>query len=98
MVGLVTRGGMLTFSPRIPAPLNVFRRDRTTGNTEKEQAAEILNSIALLLELKGENPFKAHAYVNAARALENLPEPLGSTGKLAYYEELKAATPPRSIS
>ncbi|HKI68486.1 MAG TPA: DNA polymerase/3'-5' exonuclease PolX [Verrucomicrobiae bacterium] len=73
-----------------------------------------------MLELKGENPFKTRAYLNAARALENLNEPLAQivaeqrleeikgigeaiarkitelveTGKLAYYEELKASTPP----
>ena len=77
-------------------------------------------SIATLLELKGENPFKARAYLNGARAMEALNEPLDkvvaegrlgqikgigealqkkigelvTTGKLAYYEELKAATPP----
>lgn len=32
----------------------------------------ILERIALLLELKGENPFKIRAYTNAARALETL--------------------------
>jgi DNA polymerase (family 10) len=87
---------------------------------DKEQIVEILNSIAVLLELKGENPFKPRAYTNAARALESLSEPLDkviaeerlaevkgigesiqkkivelvTTGKLGYYEELKAATPP----
>lgn len=80
----------------------------------------VLINIATLLELKGENPFKARAYTNAARALEGLSEPLDkviaderlaevegigesiqkkicelvTTGKLAYYEELRAATPP----
>src|SRR5438445_3820559 len=87
---------------------------------DKEQVATVLVNIATLLELKGENPFKARAYTNAARALEGLSEPLDkiiaderlgevegigestqkkirelvTTGKLAYYEELKAATPP----
>jgi DNA polymerase (family 10) len=86
---------------------------------DKDQVAGILGEIAVLLELKGENPFKSRAYVNAARALENLSEPLDkivaenrlgdidgigealqkkitelvTTGKLVYYEELKAATP-----
>ena len=81
---------------------------------------EILEQIAQLLELKGENPFKIRAYTNAARALESLSEPLATlvaeerlgeiegigkaitekvtelvtTGKLAYYEELKASFPP----
>ena len=43
---------------------------------DKERAAEVLQEIAVLLELKGENPFKSRAYVNAARALETLTEPL----------------------
>ena len=86
----------------------------------KDQVAQIFNEIATLLELKGENPFKSRAYVNAARLLEGLSEPLDkliadgrlaemkgigdaiykkieelvTTGKLAYYEELKASTPP----
>lgn len=81
---------------------------------------EILEQIAQLLELKGENPFKIRAYTNAARALESLSEPLEmlvaeerlgeiegigkaitekvtelvTTGKLPYYEELKASFPP----
>jgi len=42
----------------------------------KEQIAEILLDIATLLELKGENPFKSRAYVNAARSLEASTEPL----------------------
>lgn len=42
----------------------------------KDQIAEILVEIATLLELKGENPFKSRAYVNAARALENCTTPL----------------------
>jgi len=86
----------------------------------KEQVAQILTEIATLLELKGENPFKSRAYVNAARTIESLAIPLetafasGSearikgigeglhkkicelvtTGKLAYYDELKASMPP----
>ncbi|HEX4644500.1 MAG TPA: helix-hairpin-helix domain-containing protein, partial [Verrucomicrobiae bacterium] len=87
---------------------------------DKDQIAEILNEIGVLLELKGENPFKTRAYANAARALESLNEPLekviaeerlggikgigealqkkitelSATGRLAYYDKLKAETPP----
>jgi DNA polymerase (family 10) len=90
----------------------------------KDQIAEVLTAIATLLELKGENPFKVRAYLNGARALENLAEPLDkliaeerlgevkgigealcekittlvTTGKLPYYEELKAATPPGLVA
>ena len=88
-------------------------------DVNKEQVAEILVEIGVLLELKGENPFKTRAYVNAARAMESLAEPLETlvaenrlgdiqgigdalqkkitelvtTGKLVYYEELKASLP-----
>ena len=91
---------------------------------DKGQAAEVLVNIATLLELKGENPFKSRAYLNAARALEGTTEPLDklvaenrvgeikgigegiqkklvelvATGKLAYYEDLKAATPPGLVA
>src|SRR5688572_24795548 len=87
---------------------------------DKGQVAEILTSIATLLELKGENPFKSRAYLNAARALEGMSESLDkviaeerlaeikgigesiqkkicelvTTGKMAYFDELKASTPP----
>src|SRR6184192_1463404 len=44
----------------------------------KEEIARILEQTAALLELKGENPFKIRAYVNAARAIEtfggNIPD------------------------
>jgi DNA polymerase (family 10) len=87
---------------------------------DKDRVAEILISIGTLLELKGENPFKTRAYLNAARAIESSGEPLDklvsesrlgeikgigealqrkitelvSTGRLAYYDELKASVPP----
>ena len=79
----------------------------------------ILEEIALLLELKGESPFKSLAYTNAARKLETLEEDLDglvrrgglksvrgigdalnrkitelvATGRLEYYETLKASVP-----
>ncbi len=87
---------------------------------DKENVAQILTEISTLLELKGENPFKTRAYLNAARAIESLTEPLTTvieeqrlgeikgigealqekittlvkTGRLPYYEELKASVPP----
>ncbi len=42
----------------------------------KDQVAEILSEIAMLLELKGENPFKSRAYSNAARSVQGLNIPL----------------------
>ncbi len=86
--------------------------------TNKEIAA-VLNDIAMLLELDGENPFKSRAYTNVARQIEGLDgeaavlaregrlreikgvgdaleqkiTELVTTGKLGYYEELRAKFP-----
>ncbi len=87
---------------------------------EKQGAAKILEEIGVLLELKGENPFKSRAYYSAARAVELIGEEelkklaredklkdvkgIGSaineklkelilTGRLNYYEELRASIP-----
>ncbi len=85
----------------------------------KNDIADILNEIATLLELKGENPFKTRAYQSGARVLEALEEDLGqiiaedrlktlkgigealaqkitelhATGKLKFYDDLKASRP-----
>ena len=37
---------------------------------KKEQIVEVLETIATLLELQEENPFKIRAYTNAARSIE----------------------------
>ncbi|HYQ90177.1 MAG TPA: DNA polymerase/3'-5' exonuclease PolX [Candidatus Binatia bacterium] len=44
---------------------------------DAREVARILDEIASLLELKGENPFKIRAYENAARALDGLTGDLG---------------------
>lgn len=44
----------------------------------KEQIVDILEDIALLLEIKGDNPFKIRAYQNGARTLDSLEEELNS--------------------
>ena len=88
----------------------------------KETVIQILEEIAVLLELTGENPFKSRAYQNAARNLEKRDtdfndlakknrlseiEGIGEaiskklielmkTGKLEYYEKLKASVPARA--
>ena len=85
----------------------------------RQEVSEILDEIATLLELKGENPFKSRAYSNASRTIAALDMDLGeavrsgalkevkgigvalfekitelvTTGKLGYYEELKASVP-----
>ena len=86
---------------------------------DKSQITDILEEIAVLLELKGENPFKARAYTNGARTLDTyegditklvaenrLGELAGigdalqkkitelvTTGRLGYYEDLRASVP-----
>ncbi len=74
---------------------------------DKRQVAEALEEMAVLLTLAGENPFKARAYENAARALRADPgdhPPLGphiaekvaelvATGRLRALEELRGRFP-----
>lgn len=90
---------------------------------EKADIVDILEEIAELLELKGENAFKVRAYSAGARALETLEEDLGTviveerlgdikgigkalvekitslheTGRLDYYDKLKASVPETMI-
>lgn len=45
---------------------------------DKDKVAQILVEIGVLLELKGENPFKTRAYASAARTIEGLSEPLAT--------------------
>lgn len=52
----------------------------------RDGVIEILERIALLLELKGENPFKVRAYRNGARALELLE---GDLATLVHEDGLK---------
>jgi len=87
---------------------------------DKRDVARILEEIAILLELKGENPFKIRAYDNAARAIDGLSDDLGArvdagtltelpgigdaiagkigelwrTGRMPFYDDLVASTPP----
>jgi DNA polymerase (family 10) len=51
----------------------------------KDQIVETLEEIATLLELKGENPFKALAYTKATRALDAFP---GDLAKLVADDDL----------
>src|SRR3954465_11288107 len=53
---------------------------------DKATIADMLEKIATLLELKGENPFKIRAYTNAARSLETWG---GSIADLANEETLE---------
>lgn len=87
---------------------------------DQAEVAAVLDEIATLLELQGENQFRCLAYSKAARAIGQLETSLAdavrddklgeipgigatlkdkitalvTTGKLTFYEELKAKTPP----
>ncbi len=87
----------------------------------KSEIAAVLTEIGLLLELKGENPFKTRAYQSGARIVESIGEgelkeriaagtlqevkgigealaqkitELHTTGRLEFFEKLKASVPP----
>ncbi|MDB2673625.1 DNA polymerase/3'-5' exonuclease PolX [Akkermansiaceae bacterium] len=90
------------------------------ADVTRESLVSTLEEIALLLELKGENPFKTRAYRNGAEVVQNFDgdivaraadddlkgikgigdalqqklHELASTGKLEYYENLRAEFPP----
>ncbi len=59
-----------------------------TSPHTKDSIAEVLESIARLLELKGENPFKIRAYTNAARAIETYPGDILEMARAGQLEEI----------
>jgi DNA polymerase (family 10) len=87
----------------------------------KNEMADVLTEIGVLLELQGENPFKVRAYQTGARVLEAMEEvelarliaagdlesvkgigsalaqkitELHTTGRLEFFEKLRASIPP----
>jgi len=56
---------------------------------DKREISRILEEIGLLLELKGESPFKSNAYYNAARTIETLTEDVGELVASGRIRELK---------
>jgi len=65
----------------------------TMSAIDKDTAAQVLEEIATLLELKDENVFKIRAYHNAARVLEGQPEDLKTLIETGKLEELKGIGP-----
>jgi DNA polymerase (family 10) len=62
---------------------------------DKHAAAQVLESIASYLELKGENPFKVRAFSNAAHAVDSYPGDLAralDSGDLAEVKGIGPAT------
>jgi DNA polymerase (family 10) len=55
----------------------------------KKQVADILEEIATLLQIKGENPFKSRAYLNAARAIRTTQEDLTELAASSRLQEIK---------
>jgi DNA polymerase (family 10) len=55
----------------------------------KKQVADILEEIAALLQIKGENPFKSRAYVNAARGIRTTQEDLTELVTSGRLQEIK---------
>ncbi len=62
---------------------------------DKRAAASVLESIASLLELRGENPFKVRAFSTAAQVVEGFPGDLAAaldSGALAALKGIGPAT------
>jgi len=55
----------------------------------RKEVAAILEEIALLLELSGENPFKARSYENVARQILQSAEDVTDLVKAKRLRELK---------
>ncbi len=69
-------------------------RSRGEGRTvpmelTKQEIIAILDELALLLEMKGENPFKSNAYTHAARSLETLDDDLETIIREGRLEDIK---------
>lgn len=56
---------------------------------DNKRVSTVLQEVALLLELKGENPFKVRAYSNVARSIEILEEDLRRVIQEGRLKELK---------
>ena len=60
----------------------------------KAEIVDLLEEIAVLLELKGENPFKIRAYATGARALDSMEEEIGEVigdGRLGSVKGIGSA-------
>jgi DNA polymerase (family 10) len=53
-----------------------------------QEIADILNHIAEILSVQGENPFKIRAYTKASQTIQNLAYPLSSLGDMSKIAEL----------
>ena len=56
---------------------------------DKKHVADVLEEIGVLLELKGDNPFRCIAYSNAARAIDGLSDDVGTRVAAGTLTEIK---------
>jgi DNA polymerase (family 10) len=59
----------------------------------KHEISRIFDDIALLLQLKGDNPYKSRAYYNAARTIEELTEEVSELVATGRIRELEGIGP-----
>ena len=55
----------------------------------RQQIADVFAEVAILLELRGENPFRVRAYANATRIIEGLHEDLATLAAENRLTEIK---------
>ena len=55
----------------------------------KKEVAKILKEIGIILEIKGENPFKTRAYFNGARIIETLDQDFGALVASGEISQIK---------
>lgn len=58
-------------------------------SVDNEAIAAVLEDVASLMELNGENPFRSRTYANAAREIEMLEEPVVDLAERDALEEVK---------
>jgi DNA polymerase (family 10) len=69
--------------------LQIFKITRQEHEMNKKDVAHILEEIGIILDLKGENPFKVRAYYNGARIVETLDKDLGELVNSGEIAEIK---------
>src|SRR3989454_3810010 len=87
MIHQVSRRG-----PRLESPP---QPDYVPGSMDKQAIRQVLEQIASLLELKGENPFRVRAFQNAGRAIAGFPGDVAAaatSGELAQVPGIGRAT------
>jgi DNA polymerase (family 10) len=92
---------IISDTPRVTSPskaviarLSFLRFDSSFWPMDKADIVAVLEDIAVLLEIKGDNPFKIRAYSTGARVLETMEDDLGAiieSGKLSEVKGIGSA-------